>query len=199
MSKYLGRKKFFYNILNKESQIGVVNGLAFTSYGGDILPIEVNYYKGNGQLILTGCLGEVFKESAKIAVSYVKANYKKFHINYDCFTENDIHIHIPNGAVSKEGPSAGINLVTALISAFTNLKIKSDIAMTGEITLRGNVLAIGGLKEKIMGAKRNNIKTIFIPYDNINDLNNIPQEIKEEINFVPIKNYSEIFKVLREM
>ncbi len=199
VSKYLGRKKFFYNILNKESQIGVVNGLAFTSYGGDILPIEVNYYKGNGQLILTGCLGEVFKESAKIAVSYVKANYKKFHINYDCFTENDIHIHIPNGAVSKEGPSAGINLVTALISAFTNLKIKSDIAMTGEITLRGNVLAIGGLKEKIMGAKRNNIKTIFIPYDNINDLNNIPQEIKEEINFVPIKNYSEIFKVLREM
>lgn len=197
VSKYLGRKKFFCNFLSNDSQIGVVNGLAFTSYGGDILPIEVNYYRGNGKLILTGNLGEVFKESAKIAVSYIKANYKFFNINYDDLISNDIHIHIPNGAVSKDGPSAGVNLVTALISAFTNLKINTNIAMTGEITLRGNVLAIGGLKEKIMGAKRNNIKTIFIPSDNVNDLTNIPAEIKNEIRFIPVKNYIEIFKKIR--
>lgn len=197
VSKYLGRKKFFCNFLSNDSQIGVVNGLAFTSYGGDILPIEVNFYRGNGKLILTGNLGEVFKESAKIAVSYIKANYKFFNINYDDLISNDIHIHIPNGAVSKDGPSAGVNLVTALISAFTNLKINTNIAMTGEITLRGNVLAIGGLKEKIMGAKRNNIKTIFIPSDNVNDLTNIPAEIKNEIRFIPVKNYIEIFKKIR--
>lgn len=199
LPKFLGKKKYFNNVINNESQIGVVNGLAFTSYGGDIMPIEVNYYKGNGNLILTGCLGEIFKESAKIALSYIKANYKLFNINYDDLINNDIHIHIPNGAVSKEGPSAGVNLTTALISAFTNLKIDSDIAMTGEITLRGNILGIGGLKEKIMGARRNNIKTIFIPFDNYNDLDEISNELKSEIKFIPVKNYLEIFKIIRKL
>ena len=197
--KFLGKKKFFNNIVNNNSQIGVVNGLAFTSYGGDIMPIEVNYYKGNGNLTLTGSLGDIFKESAKIALSYIKANYEKFNINYSDLVSNDIHIHVPNGAVSKEGPSAGVNLTTALISAFTNLKINNNIAMTGEITLRGNILAIGGLKEKVMGAKRNNIKVIFIPYDNTSDLEELPNEIKKDINFIPVKNYLELFNLIRKM
>ena len=199
VDKFLGKKKFFNNTLNNNSQIGVVNGLAFTSYGGDIMPIEVNYYQGNGNLTLTGSLGDIFKESAKIALSYIKANYEKFNINYQDLVKNDIHIHVPNGAISKEGPSAGVNLTTALISAFTNLKINSNIAMTGEITLRGNVLAIGGLKEKIMGAKRNNIKVIFIPYDNNSDLEDIPNEIKKDITFIPVKNYLEIYEFIRKM
>lgn len=199
VSRYLGNSLFFNNNINIQPQIGVVNGLAFTSYGGDVLPIEVNYFPGSGRLILTGSLGDVFKESAKIALSYIKANYKLFNIDYNLLVNNDIHIHIPNGSVNKEGPSAGVNLTTALISAFTNLKINGNIAMTGEITLRGNILGIGGLKEKIMGARRNNIKTIFIPYDNMNDLLEIPDEIKNNINFIGVNNYIDIYKRIREM
>lgn len=199
INKFLGKKQYFNTNLNNISQIGVVNGLAFTSYGGDIMPIEVNYYKGNGNLILTGSLGDIFKESAKIALSYIKANYQEFNINYQDLINNDIHIHVPNGAISKEGPSAGVNLTTALISAFTNLKINTTIAMTGEITLRGNILAIGGLKEKIMGAKRNNIKTIFIPKENTYDLDELPKEITKDINFIPVNNYLELFNLIRKM
>lgn len=199
VSKFLGKKKFFVNNLLNDAQVGVVNGLAFTSYGGDIMPIEVNYFKGNGNLILTGSLGEIFKESAKIALSYIKANFSLFNINYDDLLLNDIHVHIPSGSISKEGPSAGVNLTTALISAFTNLKINGNIAMTGEITLRGNILAIGALKEKIIGAKRNNINMIFIPYDNINDLEDISNDIKDGIKFIPVRNYLEIYNFIRKM
>ena len=194
IQKYLGKKKYRDDLVKQKEQIGVVNGLSYTSYGGDILPIEVNYYKGRGNLILTGSLGNIARESAKIALSYIKANYKLFNINYNDLINNDIHIHIPNGSISKEGPSAGVSLTTALISAFTNLKIDSSIAMTGEITLRGNVLAIGGLKEKSIGARRNNIKKIFIPYDNVVDLEDIPDEIKGNIEYIPVKNYMEIFR-----
>ena len=199
VSKYLGSSLYFTNNINIQPQVGVVNGLAFTSYGGDVLPIEVNYYPGSGKLILTGSLGDIFKESARIALSFIKANYKLFNIDYDLLINNDIHIHIPNGSVNKEGPSAGVNLTTALISAFTNLKISGNIAMTGEITLRGNILGIGGLKEKIMGAKRNNIKTIFIPYENMKDLVEIPSEVKENIDFIGVGNYFELYKRIREM
>lgn len=194
IQKYLGKKKYRDDLVKQKEQIGVVNGLSYTQYGGDIIPIEVNYYKGRGNLILTGSLGSVARESAKIALSYIKANYKLFNINYNDLINNDIHIHIPSGSVSKDGPSAGVSLTTALISAFTNLKIDSNVAMTGEITLRGNILAIGGLKEKSIGARRNNIKKIFIPYDNIVDLDDIPDEIKSGIEYIPVKNYMEIFK-----
>ena len=195
LSSYLGSSK--YDKINKiDTQIGVVNGLSCTSYGGDVLPIEVNFYKGKGKLILTGSLGDIIKESATIALSYIKANYKKFNIRYEDLINNDIHIHIPSGAISKEGPSAGVALTTSIISAFNNTKISNDIAMTGEITLRGNVLPVGGLKEKSIGAKYNHIKKMFIPYDNLKDLDDISDDIKNQIEYIPVKNYLEIYKKL---
>ncbi len=195
---YLGKKKYHFNNNENNYEIGVVNGLAYTSYGGDTLPIEVSYYKGNGNLVLTGSLGDVMKESAKIAVSYIKTNYEKFNINYDDLINNDIHIHVPDGAIPKDGPSAGITLTTALISAFSNLKIPKKIAMTGEITLKGTILPIGGLKEKSIGAFRNDIKVIFIPKDNLRDLDEIPKEIKDKIKYIPVKNYKEVYKMLKD-
>lgn len=192
---YLGKIK---NVKNNKiyTQIGVVNGLSCTSYGGDILPIEVNYYKGSGKLILTGLLGNVIKESATIALSYIKANYKKFNIRYEDLINNDIHIHIPSGSVSKEGPSAGVALTTSIISAFNHLKVDGTIAMTGEITLRGNILPVGGIKEKSIGALMNNIKTMFIPYDNLDELDEIPSDIKDRIEYIPVKRYMDIYKEL---
>lgn len=196
--EYLGKEKYpFRNKL--KSEIGVVNGLAYTSFGGDVLPIEVNYFKGKGELILTGSLGDVMKESAVIALNYIKANYKYFKIDYDLLINNDIHIHVPEGAIPKDGPSAGITLTSALISAFTNLKIPSLLAFTGEITLRGNVLPIGGLKEKSIGAYRNGIKKIIIPADNFRELDEIPEEIKKGIEYIPVRNYKDIYKILKEL
>lgn len=197
--EYIGKPKYMFNSKNKNSKIGVVNALAYTPFGGDILPIEVNYFKGKGNLILTGSIGDVMKESATVALNYIKSNYKKYKINYDDLLNNDIHIHIPDTAVSKDGPSAGVTLTTALISSFAKLKIDCSIAMTGEITLRGEVLPIGGLKEKVIAASRNNIKKIIIPYDNSKDLEEIPEEIKENIEFILVKNYNEIYKVVGDI
>lgn len=194
--EYLGEPKYQSNPKTK-NEIGVVNGLAYTIFGGDTLKIEVNTYKGKGNLILTGQLGEIMKESALISLSYIKANNDYFKIDYSKFIENDIHIHVPEGAIKKDGPSAGISLTTALISCLKNQKIPNDIAFTGEITLRGNVLKIGGLKEKSIGAHRNHIKKIFIPYDNVIELNNIPEYIKKDITYIPVKNYKEIYKYLQ--
>lgn len=191
---YLGKSKHLKTII--EQKVGVVNGLSCTPYGGNVLPIEVNYYKGSGKLILTGLLGDVIKESATIALSYIKANYKKFNIRYEDLINNDIHIHIPSGSVSKEGPSAGVALTTSIISAFNHLKVDGSIAMTGEITLRGNVLPVGGIKEKSIGALMNNIKTMFIPYDNLDELDEIPSDIKDKIEYIPVKKYMDIYKEL---
>lgn len=196
---YLGKKKYSFNNNDNSYQIGVVNGLAYTSYGGDTLPIEVSFYKGKGNLVLTGSLGDVMKESAQIALSYIKSNYEHFEINYEDLINNDIHIHVPDGAVPKDGPSAGITLTTALISAFSKLRVPKKIAMTGEITLRGSILPIGGLKEKSIGAYRNGITTIFIPKDNLRDLDEIPKEIKDKIKYIPVINYKDVYKKIKEL
>lgn len=192
--EYLGKKKFLYEELDKNDESGIANGLAYTEYGGVLLPIEVTYYKGKGALILTGSLGNVMKESAEIALSYIKSHYDEFGINYKLLTDSDIHIHVPEGAVPKDGPSAGITLTSALISAFTNKPIDKSIGMTGEITLRGTVLPIGGLKEKTMGAYRSGIKKILIPSKNECDLEEIPSEIKKDIKFVLVNNYEDVYK-----
>jgi len=197
LERYLGHEKYKFNNLY-EPQIGIVNGLAYTPYGGDVLPIEINYYKGDGKLILTGSLGEVMKESATIALSYIKSNHKLFNINYSLLNSNDIHIHVPEGAIKKEGPSAGIALTLCLISALSNKKVYNNIALTGEITLRGKVLPIGGLKEKSIGAMNSGIKTIIFPSGNLNDLDDIPEEVKKEIKFVPISDFKEVVDYLNE-
>ena len=196
IESYLGLP--IYETSKVEDKVGLVNGLAYTEFGGEVLPIEANYYKGKGNLILTGSLGDVMKESASIAYSYIKANAKEFKISFDKFEENDIHVHALEGAIPKEGPSAGIALATSIISSLTNLKVKSDIAMTGEISLHGDVLKIGGLKEKSLGALRNGIKKIIIPYDNFSEVEKLPNEVKKEIEFIPVKNYKEVYKIIKE-
>ena len=196
LDKYLGKKKYFYmeNVKNREP--GVVNGLAYTIFGGDVLPIEVNKFKGKGNLTLTGSLGEVMQESCQIALDYIKANIDKFKIKNSLLEENDIQIHVPEGAVNKDGPSAGITITTAIISLLLNKPVDNTIAMTGEITLRGRVLAIGGLKEKVIGAHRAGVKKIFIPIENKPDIDEIPEEIKKEIEFICVRSYQDVFNKL---
>ena len=191
--EYLGNPKYEYNEKNN-NDYGIVNGLAYTNYGGDVLNIEVNYYRGNGNLVLTGSLGSVMKESALVALSYIKANYKKFDIDYNKLIENDIHIHVPDGAVPKEGPSAGVAITTAIISAFTKKEVPSYLALTGEITLRGKVLPIGGIKEKSLGASRCMIKEIIIPSKNERDLDDIPDEIKKNITYISVNTYDDVYR-----
>ena len=198
IEELLGKKKFVYMENNKEDEVGVVNGMAYTVFGGDILPIEANLFSGKGNLVLTGSLGDVMQESCHIALDYIKSNMKLFEIDSKLFDKNDIHIHVPEGAVNKDGPSAGVTITTTLISLFTNKKVSKDIAMTGEITLRGRVLGIGGLKEKVIGAHRAGIKTVYIPKENERDLDEIPDEIKNDICFIAVNNYEEIFKSVFE-
>jgi ATP-dependent Lon protease len=193
VEEYIGER--IYDKEDMISGVGIANTLVYTPYGGDVIAIETSHYKGNGDLILTGSLGDVTLESAKIALSYIKANYRSFNIDYELFND-DIHINIPNIAIKKEGPSAGVSITTSLISTLSNLEIKGNIAFTGEITLRGNILKVGGLKEKIMGAYMNNIDKIFIPYSNLKDLNDIPEEIKNKINIIPVSNYMDIYNNL---
>ena len=196
IEKLLGKKKYLYLENSGKDEIGVVNGMAYTIFGGDILPIEATLFKGKGDLVLTGSLGEVMQESCRIALNYIKSNMDKYKIKNEVFENNDIHIHVPEGAVNKDGPSAGVTVTTTLISLFTKKKVQKTIAMTGEITLRGRVLGIGGLKEKVIGAHRAGIKTIFIPKENEKDLDEIPKEVKKDINFITVNNYNDIFKVI---
>lgn len=192
---FLGKEIFDYSRKEVKDQVGVVTGLAYTQFGGDILPIEVNYFAGKGQLILTGKLGDVMKESASIAFDYVKANAAKYHIDNTIFDKIDVHIHVPEGAVPKDGPSAGITLTTAIVSLLTNRSVRSDIAMTGEVTLRGNVLAIGGLKEKSISANRSGIKTVIIPRDNEKDLDELPEVVLKGIKFIPVSDVSQVIDI----
>ena len=184
VKEYLGVEIFEDSKKEQAKQIGVVTGLAYTEYGGDILPIEVTYFKGKGGLVLTGKLGDVMKESASIALDYVKANADKYHINPEIFQNNDIHIHVPEGAVPKDGPSAGIAMTCAIISCLSATPVNPDVAMTGEVTLRGNALPIGGLREKSLAALRSGIKTIIVPKDNKKDVDELPKEVKESLNIV---------------
>ena len=175
-----------------------MNGLAYTPFGGDILPIEVTYYEGKGNLILTGSLGEVMQESARIALSYIKAHQKKFGIPESIFEQVDIHIHLPEGAISKDGPSAGIALTSALISSLSKKKVAGDIAMTGEITLRGNVLPIGGVREKIIGAHRAGVRTVYLPLENQKDVSKLPELVKKDITFYYVECYMDVYENLFE-
>lgn len=191
---FLGKRKFSYEKMGKSADVGVVNGMAYTLFGGDILPIEVTSFSGKGELILTGSLGDVMQESCQIAFSYIKANREAFAIDYATLFEHDIHIHFPEGAINKDGPSAGIAITTALISLFKNKAVENDIAMTGEITLRGKVLEIGGLREKVIGAHRAGVRKVFLPKDNEKDLDEIPEEVKKDMKFVFVEQYEEVYQ-----
>lgn len=198
LEKYLGKEKYHYSSIEEVSLPGIVNGLAYTVYGGDTITIEAIKMKGKGELLLTGSLGDVMKESAHLAFSYMKAHQQEFEIKMEHFDEIDIHIHVPEGAVPKDGPSAGITLTTTLISLFTGKKVSNQLAMTGEMTLQGRILAIGGLKEKAIGAYRNHVKTILIPFENQRDLVDIPKEVLDSIKFVPVKTYMEAYLYMKK-
>ena len=194
INEYLGKEIYEFGRKEENDQVGIVTGLAYTQFGGDILPIEVTTYHGSGKLVVTGNLGDVMKESATIAVGYVKANSAKFNIAEDFFDKHDLQIHVPEGAVPKDGPSAGITLTTAIISSLTNRAVSNDLAMTGEVTLRGNVLAIGGLREKTMAAYRSNIHNIIIPHSNLKDLDEVEDVVKQNIKFIDVKTMDDVVK-----
>ena len=192
--EYLGVPYFEDTQKEKEAQVGVVTGLAYTEYGGDILPIEVNYFKGKGALILTGHLGDVMKESASIALDYVKSNAEAFEIDPEIFANNDIHIHVPEGAVPKDGPSAGVAMTCAIISCLSKRPVSPDVAMTGEVTLRGQSLPIGGLREKSLAALRSGIKKIVVPKDNKKDVDELPKEVKDTLQIVYMSSVEDAIK-----
>ena len=194
INEWLGKEIYSYGTKEKENQVGIVTGLAYTSFGGDILPIEVTHFDGKGNVIVTGHLGDVMKESATVAVGYVKSHAKEYGIDPVMFEKQDIQIHVPEGAVPKDGPSAGITLTTAVISALTNKPVYSDLAMTGEVTLRGNVLAIGGIKEKSMAAHRSGIQRIVMPKTNVKDMDEIPQIVKDNITFIPVETVDQVIE-----
>lgn len=195
VEKYLGKERYTFDQKNENDEVGIVRGLAWTSVGGDTLEIEVNVMPGKGEVQLTGQLGDVMKESAQAGLSYIRSVGEEYHIPKKFFQENDIHIHIPEGAVPKDGPSAGITMATAMLSAITQTPVRADVAMTGEITLRGRVLPIGGLKEKILAAKNAGIKTICIPKKNEKDVEEISAEIKKGLELVFVEKMQEVLEV----
>jgi ATP-dependent Lon protease len=194
LKEWLGPAKFRHGTAEAENQIGAVTGLAWTEVGGDTLVIEVTVMPGSGKLTLTGKLGDVMKESAQAAFSYTRSKAIELNIDPNFHENRDIHIHIPEGAIPKDGPSAGITMATALISALTNRYVSKEVAMTGEITLRGRVLPIGGLKEKSLAAHRAGIKKVLLPKDNERDLSDIPDSIRSEMTFVPVSHMDEVLQ-----
>ena len=195
LASYLGKELFIFQMANESDEVGIVRGLAWTSVGGDTLQIEVNVMPGEGEILLTGQMGDVMKESARTGISYIRSVSKKHRIAEDFFKEHDVHIHIPEGAVPKDGPSAGITMATAMFSAITGRKVRSDVAMTGEITLRGRVLPIGGLKEKLLAAKSAGIKTVLVPKENEPDVEEISSEITRGLEIVFVSQMEEVLKL----
>ena len=190
----LGKKRYTIDLIPATDEVGVVNGLAWTSVGGEIMQLEVAVLNGTGKLELTGSLGDVMQESAKAAVAFVRANAEKFGLANDFYTKCDIHIHATEGAVPKDGPSAGIAITTALVSALTNRPIRRDVAMTGEVTIKGKALAIGGLKEKSMAAYRGGVKTVFIPKANEADIDELDKTVLENVRFVTVTSVETVIE-----
>jgi ATP-dependent Lon protease len=195
INEYLGPEKFDYGMAEEKDEVGVVTGLAVNGFGGDILPIEVSLSEGTGKITLTGSLGDVMRESAQAALTYARANARSLELNPAIFDKVNIHIHVPDGATPKDGPSAGISMATAVISAFTRRPVRRDVAMTGEVTLRGKVLAIGGLKSKTIAAHRAGIKTVLLPKDNAKDIPELPERIREDLTLIPVSHLGEVLKI----
>jgi ATP-dependent Lon protease len=198
LDKFLGVRRYDFGVAEKENQIGQVVGLAWTEVGGDLLTIEAVNVPGKGGIIRTGTLGDVMKESIEAARTVVRSRAQRFGIKNELFEKTDIHIHVPEGATPKDGPSAGIGMTTALVSAFTGIPVRGDVAMTGEITLRGEVLPIGGLKEKLLAAHRGGIKTVLIPEQNVKDLAEIPDNVKNQLEIVPVRWIEKVLEVALE-
>ncbi len=198
LESYLGVPKYFPEMDQEESQTGLATGLAWTQAGGEVLYVEASLISGKGVLIITGQIGEIMQESARAALSYTRANLSQFGIDENVFEKHDIHIHVPAGATPKDGPSAGIAMATALISLLTHRPVNKYVAMTGEITLRGRVLPIGGLKEKALGALRGGIRTIIIPEKNKKDLADIPDNVKDKIKFITVRQMDDVLPIALE-
>ncbi|MHB8985333.1 MAG: S16 family serine protease, partial [Eubacteriales bacterium] len=191
---FLGTPKYRYGVAENDDQVGVATGLAWTEVGGDTLAIEVTIYKGSGRLTMTGKLGDVMKESAQASYSYIRSRAAELGIDELNYDKQDVHIHIPEGAIPKDGPSAGISMATALASALTGQKVRHDVAMTGEITLRGRVLPVGGIKEKVLAAHRAGIKKVIMPNDNKKDIDEIPKKVRDKIKFVLVDHMDEVLE-----
>ena len=194
LARYAGVRKYRHGETDETDQVGIVTGLAWTEFGGDILTIEAVKMPGKGRMTVTGNLKEVMKESISAAASYVRARSLVFGIKPPVFETTDVHVHVPDGATPKDGPSAGIAMVTAMVSVLTGNPIRKDLAMTGEVTLRGRVTAIGGLKEKLLAALRSGLKTVLIPQENVKDLEDIPANVKEALEIIPVSNVDEVLK-----
>lgn len=184
LEKYLGKKKFHYDIIEGESEVGVVTGMAWTQVGGDTLFVETARVPGSGKLQLTGQLGDVMQESARAAVTYIRSIADQYGLEEDFYKKYDLHIHVPEGAVPKDGPSAGVTMFTSVLSALTGIPVRKDVAMTGEITLRGKVLPVGGIREKVLAAHRAGIRTILLPKENEPDIDEIPQSVRKHLRFI---------------
>ena len=194
LDEYLGKNRYRHQLAGTKPEVGIVTGLAWTAVGGETLTAEVNVLKGKGQVVLTGKLGTVMKESAQTGISYIRSIADRFDIDPDFYTKNDIHIHLPEGAVPKDGPSAGITMALAVLSALTNIPVRNNVAMTGEITLRGRVLAVGGIKEKLLAAHRAGITKVLLPKECEADLEEIPQNVKEQMEFVLVEHMDEVLE-----